>query len=762
MSIRGFGRLLVADVRSRRLLGTVLFVVVVAIASAAMVAGLESRRDAGRVWDAAFDRALAPHVILSAATAGALEAPSRDPRVAARSTPVAQTGGELIVDGGRVALDVRAASTTALPAVGAPYVVRGRLATQPGDIALERSLAKDLGISIGDRITIASGANSEKYTVVGTVLDFQDCFYPQCDTGVAWVDPSGLDRLSSQRWYTSLLRLREPETAPAFTADALQRYGDRLTFAQDWLDTRRDALSVNLFFGAFLSGFGLFVLIAAGIVVAGSVTNRVVARRRDIGLEKAIGVTPRQVVGLITVEHLLLGGLGLIAGWLLAIFLMPSLRLGVTEVLEPSGRSLAPASFLGAAVALVVIIAVATIAPSARIGRLTTTAALQPPTGRGGGSTLARLAVDAGSGPVVVGGLKDAFARPLRSFLAATSIVLAIVAVLMTLGLSRTVKVVTSRPALTGDPWDVSIEPTRPVDQTRMMAAITTTPGVARAFFEAQSRRVIDGQVHLVRAVGGPPSAARYVVREGRRMTAGGEAMAGYGLLQRLGKHVGDSVTVEIEDRKVPLTIVGRYAETEDSGEVLLTRWESFADIFTDAHPDVYRAVATGGTSRTRLAADLQHRLGNDAVAKPLVVDTGDLDAFGLAFWLVAGLVLAVALANLGSTVLLGVRERLRDLGVMRAVGFTPAQLVASTAISTAALVLVALLIGVPLGLWLNNVLLRGVGEAIGYGPEIGSAPAAVTAILTIGAVAATAIGIGALTCVRSARASATELLRYE
>ena len=89
-------------------------------------------------------------------------------------------------------------------------------------------------------------------------------------------------------------------------------------------------------------------------------------------------------------------------------------------------------------------------------------------------------------------------------------------------------------------------------------------------------------------------------------------------------------------------------------------------------------------------------------------------------------------------------------------------QLVASTAISTAALVFVVVLVVVPLGLWLNDVLLRGVGEAIGYGPEMGSPPATLTAVVTVGAVCAVAAGIGALTCVRAARSSASELLRYE
>jgi putative ABC transport system permease protein len=166
--------------------------------------------------------------------------------------------------------------------------------------------------------------------------------------------------------------------------------------------------------------------VAAGIVVAGSVTNRVLARRRDIGLLKAVGVTPRQVVGMIAVEHLVLAAVGLVLGWLLAYALTPSLRVGVTEVLDAGARSVAAGPSVVAAIALAVIVLLATVLPASRVGRTSTAAALQPPAGGAGRSRIARLAVSAGAGPVAVSGLKDAFGRPLRSALAASSIVLAI------------------------------------------------------------------------------------------------------------------------------------------------------------------------------------------------------------------------------------------------------------------------------------------------------------------------------------------------
>jgi putative ABC transport system permease protein len=363
---------------------------------------------------------------------------------------------------------------------------------------------------------------------------------------------------------------------------------------------------------------------------------------------------------------------------------------------------------------------------------------------------------------VVVAGLKDAFGRRARAVLAATSIVLAIIALLVSLGLRRSVEAVNARPALSGDPWDVTISPSDDPDPVAVLATIDATPGVAASFFESSSRRVVDGEVVLARALGGDPQAAGYVVRDGRRMAGAGEAMAGYWLLQRLGKHVGDTVTLDIEGQMVPLTIVGRYAESEDSGEVLMFRWESVAAQFADAHPDNYLAVSDRDTSRQELASRLSASFGDTATVQALVVESDDLDAFFVAFWLVAGLVVTVAIVNLGSTILLGIRERFRDLGVLRTVGFTPAQLIASTALSTIAVVFVAIAIGVPAGFLINELLTRTVGKAIGYGPELGASPGLAGTTLCVTSLALLAVLVGTTTSVGSARRSARELTRYE
>lgn len=764
MNLQALARLVRMSMRGRRMLGTLLFVGVVTLASAAFVAGIGSRQDAGQLWDGAFERALGPHVTLHATTADDLRAASADPRVVAASEPVIVNGdANLVLPDGDIEISLRGADPVRPPTVAAPYVVEGRLAADASEIALERSFAIDLGIAVGDSVELRNEAVTASFEVVGLILDFNDCFYPQCDPGVTWASLDGLDALGPGGRHLSMyLRLADADAAPAFVTDTLRAHGDRLTGSQDWLDTRGDALAVNVFFGAFLSGFGVFVLVAAGIVVAGSVTNRVLARRRDIGLLKAVGVTPAQVVSSIMVEHLLLGGAAVVLGWILGSALVPSMRIGVTEVLEPGGVAWSPGPLVVTGVVVAIIVAVATVLPALRASRLSTAATLRPLVDPGRSAWPARIAGRLGAGPVLLGGVKDVVQRPLRTILAALSVVLAVVALIVTLGFGATVDMTTARPDVVGNPWDVLVVPAGDSNHDMLTETIASTPDVAAWFGEAEDRRVVDGQVVLARAVAGDPTAAAYLIREGRNMVAAGEGLAGYGLLQRLGRQVGDMVTVEIDDVEIPIRIVGRYSETEDSGEVLLFRWESVQAAFPDAAPSVYLVVAVTGTDRKELANDLQVALGGAVTVRPLVVDSDDVDAFAIAFWLVAGLVLAVALANLAATVLLGVRERMRDLGILRAIGFTPSQLVASTAIGTLLLVVAAVIVGIPIGLWLNRALLAAVGKAVGAGPELRASPAVVPTVVVVAAIVAAAVAIGALACVQASRRPVSELVNYE
>ncbi len=126
------------------------------------------------------------------------------------------------------------------------------------------------------------------------------------------------------------------------------------------------------------------------------------------------------------------------------------------------------------------------------------------------------------------------------------------------------------------------------------------------------------------------------------------------------------------------------------------------------------------------------------------------------------GAVLAIGAVNLLISLMFGVRERYRDFGIMKTLGFTPRQILASVSISAILFALVAIAFGTPLGLLFTRFSLNYIGDEAGAGSPFGTMPGpawiAVLALITL----VVAI-VGALVPARRAAGiSFTEALRYE
>jgi putative ABC transport system permease protein len=159
----------------------------------------------------------------------------------------------------------------------------------------------------------------------------------------------------------------------------------------------------------------------------------------------------------------------------------------------------------------------------------------------------------------------------------------------------------------------------------------------------------------------------------------------------------------------------------------------------------------------------LQRQLRGTARVEQQIVESSDeLDAFRFAFLLVSGLVIIVALANLASTMVLAVRERTHDFGVLRAVGVTPRQVVTRVAIGGGALAVVAAVIAIPLGWWVSGAVADVAGVASGIGPGIGAGPGVLSVLVVVPIAIAVAAGLGALASRRATHAQVSELVRYE
>lgn len=760
---RALWRTLAGDVRHRKL-STALLLLVVAVAAAGITAGLGQQRGAARQWDAAFAEANGAHVAVFG-RAPTLVSVAGEQGVVQSSGPWRITEVSLFQAGGARtdSVDARAGAGER-PAVGTPLLFGGRWLGGGADdeVVVERSLALDLGVEVGDNVTLEGAGGARPFTVVGIALDLLDCFYPECDSATVWVTDAAVGALDPGAGSFLLVRLADPGAVGAFERAVQARYGTGVTHVLDWQDTRGDALAFNQFFAAFLASFGVFLLLAAGLVVLTSVSGRIFDRAREIGMLKAVGFTPRSLTLLVLGEHLVIAAAGGVAGAFAGGALAPLLELRMAEVLERGDPSYPPATLALAVAVVLVIVAAATIVPAWRAGRVPASQAIA----RGAGpvstkpSRLARLATRLRLGPAVAAGLKDAGARRLRAALTIATLAVTVIAIVVTLGMDRTVAAVTANPSLAGDPYDVAIDP-GDVPPAQVEAALAGQP--VASWFTATSRRGAVGDATFqVRALAGDVAGAGFVVKEGRMPEGPDEAIAGYGLLRRLGVRVGDTVALEVSGGRLDLRLVGWYSESEDSGEILQITLAALRQVEPGAGAGAYFVHLAEGADPNAVQADLLASLGGRASVDVAGEIPEAFDAFRAAFYVITLLVLAVGLVNLVATTVLGIRERARDIGILKTIGFTPRQVAAGVASAGAATAVAAVLVGVPAGVLLGQAMLDAVGRASGLGPGFGEGPQAGAVALSVAALVAMSAGLGALAARRATRRPVAEVLRAE
>ena len=328
------------------------------------------------------------------------------------------------------------------------------------------------------------------------------------------------------------------------------------------------------------------------------------------------------------------------------------------------------------------------------------------------------------------------------------------------LAFDRTVQQIADDPSLTGDPQDIEIE-AGDADPRQLAAVLERQTGV-EAWFTATERQVAVGaQRFQVRALGGDVERSGFVIREGRMLAGPGQAVVGYALQEQLGRGVGDRIELDIAGRRLDLRIVGRFATGEDEGERAMITLDDLRRVEPGADPEAVLVRVVPGTDRVAVARAIGGAVPG-VEADPVETDLGVMDAFRAAFYVISLLVLAVGLVNLGGTTVLGIHERLRDLAILKSMGFTPRQVALSVAAGSGAVAAAAVVVGVPVGLVVADAMLAAVGRGAGVGPELGAAPPPGGVAAACLGLIALAAGLGALVARRAARAPVAEALRAE
>jgi putative ABC transport system permease protein len=758
-------RTAIVNLRSRPLQTTLVAIIIFA-ASATLAVAVSVRAGAADPYDQIARATNAADVHVFAPTDGA------DPATLAHARGVRAADGPYPLLGIRVRSRPSNLGIT-LEGVGAqppridhPKVTAGRwLSGAPGEIVLDRVTAHDHGLHVGQRLTVLLRDTQTPLTVVGIAIS--------AGPEGSWVRQPTLAALAAastknDRYGRVLdLQLADRSASGAFVDDLRRRYqADELT-AYGWEDDRQDVTDRTSTTSVVLGSASLAALLAVGLIIANAIGGRILASRREIGLLKAAGFTPGGVTGLFVVENLILALGASIAGTAAGIALSPLMLEPTANLLgtaTPSG--LRPVTVALGVVGVAAVVCLFTGLPAWRAGRLGVLQAIA--LGRTSVSTrpsrVARAAAALHMPPAVVLGVKDAFASRSRALLTCASLALTMMTVVFALGTEATYRRVIQDPSLRAKPYELLVD-SNDLSPARMRTLIADQGSdvTGTATVAGTTASVPGTSVDVwARALGGDYERRPYAVRDGRMLAGPGEAIVGRGLLDVLHLHVGDRLPLMAEGARVDLKIVGRYIEPDNDGRTAIFDERSVPPAALRRFgPQQYELQLADRSQAHAVQRGLQ-RDSQGQVDVEVTEDSARQERSDLRPVLYGSdaVLLAIGLVNLLTTLLLGIRERVRDFAIFKVVGLTPRQVLASVTAGGTLLAALAVVGGIVIGVPLFHGLVVLTNPT--DGPDLYTAPTWWRVVLMFpGALLFTTIA-SVLPARRAAAIAPAEALRYE
>jgi putative ABC transport system permease protein len=638
----------------------------------------------------------------------------------------------------------------------------GHWAAGPGQLVLasDPSPGSSISVPLGTKITVTGVPGTPTLTVVGIASSVDS-------SAGGWVLPGEIAKLrtpgtppAAQMMY----RFRDAGTAAAIHADVAAVTAalpaGAVTGSQSYLAIRAQEVSNIAPFVPFVVAFAVLGLALSVLIVANVVSGAVVAGYYRIGVLKSIGFSPVQVVAAYTSQAMVPAVAGCLAGVVLGNLLAVPL-LGQTATVYGVGSLHVPVWVdVAVPLAMCCLTGISAVLPALRAGRFSAVQAIAagraPRAGRGYAAhrLLGTLPLPR---PVTIG-LAAPFARPARTVMTLTAVVLGATAVTLAVGLGASLNLVTAgqshasaepvqvfmpAPGIGGNraghggqhagtggtagtagpqsgrqaaspPRGPRTPLTLAAEERAVTAALRATPGTLRYVEETDRTISVAGlsQQVAVTAFRGDATWTGYPMISGHWYTGPGQAVVGTGFLANTGKSVGDTVTIVSGSRLIPVKIVGQVFDTDNNGIAMITDWQTLAKAGPGQAPDQYDVALRPGTSPTAYLRALGRRLG---APYGVGLNTQDNAELQVVMALIGTLTLLLAtVAGLGvfNAVVLYTRERVHDLGVFKAIGMTPRQAIAMVVCWVAGTGLVAGVIAVPAGITLHHYVLPAMAAA--------------------------------------------------
>ncbi len=678
--------------------------------------------------------------------------------VTAVAGPYATTAATLVQGPVQSPVGLRA-MTPAMPAVGRLLVRQGSWLTRraPDGVVLEASFAESVHATVGDSLMIDGiDGNSARVRVIGIADTSDQGFYPDQTPGLIWALRGVLDRVEPVAGHTDELvglRLADPAMTGLVVQQAVTQLGSgNVLGVSTWTEVEQSMARGDPLLGLLLALFGLVALGAAVMAIANATGGRVLIQLQDLATLKTLGFTPAQVMGAVLAEQAGIGlagtAIGVAAARELTIPLLRGLPAGVLPAVTPPPTAWTVLIGCGTEVAVLL----ATAVPGWRAGRVGPVAAVRrsPPSRHL--SRLARAALMSRFPPAVVLGARAAFIRRLPAVLTVGGVAVAMAMITIGLGFVSTVDDVQQHPADIGGAAALTVSPGE-LSAAAAHKIVYADRQVAAIYPSVEVSALLPGETTTITTLGIGTSGRPFPfdVAQGRLYHAPGEAVASEGLLDVLHLRVGEFVRMPIGGVPVIFHIVGRIIEPEYDGQVLAYGLDTLAQAGVAVPPPYYSVVLRPGVEADAARAHLLAVSGNGLDVSEASDPAGQLAVVrAMLIGLIAVLGL-IGLTSLLTASAVGLRDYLRDVGVLRAMGLTPTQVMLSLVTSATMLALIAVAAGTAAGLILSTRLINMGAQAYGIGAGIGRPPS--TSAIVI-AVAAAMVAVSA-TAVLSARRAA-------
>jgi lipoprotein-releasing system permease protein len=192
---------------------------------------------------------------------------------------------------------------------------------EPGDAVIGRDLARDLGVNVGDRLSLVTGSGADTVSDAFRVTALVDLGVRELNRRSVYVPlraaqslvglPGGATHID--------LALRDVWAAPELSAALARQWPYKVESWQDTNASLVSALNAQSVSTALIRGVVLVVVVLG---IASVLVVSVVQKRREIGILRAMGATQGQVLRIFLLQGAIVGGVGSLLGVVLAVALI--------------------------------------------------------------------------------------------------------------------------------------------------------------------------------------------------------------------------------------------------------------------------------------------------------------------------------------------------------------------------------------------------------------------------------------------------------